>query len=315
MKPVNRNSVMKPMSRSGFTLLEVVVALAILGLALMAIYDLNAGAVAMHAYSKKLTVASLLARSKMTDLEQELYDKGFSADDEEKSGDFTDEGWSGFKWRAKIVAPRTDGVSPQQMLSAIFNIPLGGSSDGALGALSALFGGSSSTSGSTSTSTPAGSSTSGPTTTALSGATSALGGMSANLLQTQFTQLIDQITKAVREVHLTVTWKDGKQVETLDLVTHVVSLGQGGDRNGNLAAAAQQAATNAAGGYVNARTGAPVPNPRPGPNGQLVDPLTGDLVVLGSQFQGGARGTLFPGGQTTNPAANPNPPVHRSGTP
>src|SRR5262245_51910813 len=100
----------------GFTLLETMVALAILALSLMAIFRLNSGAVSMHAYSKKLTVASLLARSKMTDLEQELYDKGFNNDDEEKTGDFSDEGWSSFKWRAKIIAPRTDGVSPGQII-------------------------------------------------------------------------------------------------------------------------------------------------------------------------------------------------------
>src|SRR5712692_5878851 len=108
-------------SAAGFTLLEVIVSMAILGLALMAIFDLNAGAVAMHAYTKKLTVASLLARSKMIDIEQDLYDKGFNNDDEEKSGDFSDEGWSSFKWRAKILAPRTQGVSPEQLIGAIFN--------------------------------------------------------------------------------------------------------------------------------------------------------------------------------------------------
>jgi general secretion pathway protein I len=296
---------MRPV-RSGFTLLEVVVALAILGLSLMAIYDLNAGAVAMHAYSKKLTVASLLARSKMTDLEQDLYDKGFNADDEEKSGDFADEGWSSFKWRAKIVAPKTDGVSPDQLLGAIFGLPLGGGSDGSGDLLKMLgLGGSSST-------PPAatGSTTSAPTPTQ-----SGLGGMAgigAGLIQTQFTQLVDQITKAVREVQLTVTWKDGKQVETLDIVTHVVSLGQGGDRNGNLAAAAASAATSAQGGYVNARTGAPVPTPRPGPNG-MIDPLTGDPAVLRSQFQG--AGSVFGGGQggTTTPATGaPRPGVFRT---
>jgi general secretion pathway protein I len=80
-------------NRRGFTLLEVVVALAILGLALLAIFDLNAGAVNSHAYAKRLTVATMLARSKMTDLEQDLYDKGFDADDQERSGDFKGEGW------------------------------------------------------------------------------------------------------------------------------------------------------------------------------------------------------------------------------
>lgn len=292
-------------TRPGFTLLEVVVALAILGLSLMAIYDLNAGAVAMHAYSKKLTVASLLARSKMSDLEQDLYDKGFNSDDEEKSGDFSEEGWSSFKWRAKIVAPKTDGVSPDQLLGAIFNLPIGGGSDGTSDILKTLFGGGSSGStpsalGATSASTT-GTSAPTPTQTGLGG----LGGIGAGLIQTQFTQLVDQITKAVREVQLTVTWKDGKQVETLDIVTHVVSLGPGGDRNGNLAAAAQAAATSAQGGYVNARTGAPVPNPQPGPNGQMTDPMTGDLAIPRSQFPG--AGSVLGGPTSGSPASRPNP--------
>ncbi len=281
--------------RAGFTLLEVMVALSILGLALIAIYDLNAGAIAMHAYVKKVTVASMLARSKMTDVEQELYDKGFSTDDEEKSGDFSDEGWSAFKWRATVAAPKTNGVSPEQLLGAIFNLPLSGNSSDSLGALSALFGPGASSGSSAPTPSSAGGALSSPA-----------GALGANLIQTQFTQLVDQITKSVREVRLTVSWKEGKNVETLDLVTHVVSMGQGGDRNGNLAAAAQQAALQAGGGWVNSRTGAPVPNPRMTPTGP-VDPLTGDPVVQQAQFLGGA-GRLFGGGQPGTP-----PPTHRAG--
>ena len=93
--------------RRAFTLLEVVVSLAILGLALLAIFDLNSGAVASHAYAKRLTVATMLARSKMTDIEQELYDKGFDTDDREISGDFRTEGWEAYTWKAQILAPRT----------------------------------------------------------------------------------------------------------------------------------------------------------------------------------------------------------------
>lgn len=224
----------------GFTLLEVIVAMAILGLALMAIFQLNSGAVAMHAYSKKLTVASLLARSKMTDVEQDLYDKGFAADDEEKSGDFSEEGWSSFKWRARILAPRTQGVSPEQLIGAIFNVPMGGGKDGTSG-LSSLFGGALS-----STSKPPSSSSS---TTAPSGPTSSAGalGPMASLMQGQFSQMVDQLTKTVREVHLTVSWPDGSRTETLDLVTHVVSLGPGGDRNGNMQASTAQAVGAATG--------------------------------------------------------------------
>src|SRR6478672_6831857 len=104
----------------GFTLLEVIVALAILGVSLMGIFDLNSGAIASHAYAKRLTVATMLARSKMEDVKQKLYDEGFSTDDQELSGDFGDEGFGSFKWKAKILAPRTADVSPDQLIGALF---------------------------------------------------------------------------------------------------------------------------------------------------------------------------------------------------
>lgn len=218
---------MKRLSARGFTLLETVVAMAILSLALMAIFDLNAGAVRMHAYTKKLTVATLLARSKMTDLEQKLYDDGMSADDEEDDGDFSEEGWPSFKWRAKIIAPKTDNLPPEQLLAAVFNIPMGGGDDSGngdgttdpLSAIAGMFGGGA----------------------GANGAQGAAGGMAgmlgpmAGLAQGQFTQLVDTLTKSVREVHLTVYWKDGKEIESIDVVTHVVSMGPGSDRNGGAA--------------------------------------------------------------------------------
>ncbi|RKG85591.1 type IV pilus modification PilV family protein [Corallococcus terminator] len=247
--------------RGGFTLLETMVAMAILSVALMAIFDLNAGAVSNHVYTKRLTVASLLARSKMTDLEQDLYDDGFDVDDDEKSGDFSDDGWPQFKWRARIIAPKTDGVTPDQLIGAIFNLPMGGGGDSGdpLGGLAGLFGGAGGDKGGAS----------GGTTTS-----SPLGGAAMGMAQPMFTQMVDQLTKAVREVHLTVYWKEGTQVESVDVVTHVVSLGPGGDRNGG-------AATNASGGntegaqnqWVDAN-GRVVENPIPGPNGTMLDPNT-----------------------------------------
>lgn len=210
---------MKTDSR-GFTLLETVIALAILALTLMAIFDLNAGAVANHTYTKKLTVATLLARSKMEDLEQELHDKGFPNDDDEQSGDFSDEGWTQFKWRAKIIAPKTDDVSPDQLIGALFNLPVGDGSD--LGNLASLFGGG----GGDKDKGGSGGAAASPMQGAMMGAA-----------QPMFTQMVSQIQRAVREVQLTVTWQEGTQVESLDLVTHVVSLGPGSDRNGGQAGA------------------------------------------------------------------------------
>mgnify|MGYP006143308457 CR=1 FL=1 len=37
---------------------------------------------------------------------------------DEETGDFSSEGWDNFKWRAKIIAPQTDGVSPEQLIGA-----------------------------------------------------------------------------------------------------------------------------------------------------------------------------------------------------
>jgi general secretion pathway protein I len=267
---------------SGFTLLEVVVALAILAMSLMAIFDLNAGAIASHVYVKRLTVATLLARSKMTDLEQELYDKGFSNDDDEDSGDFSDEGWPMFKWRTKIIAPRTEGLSPQQLIGGLFNLPLGGGGEeGGLGPLGALFGGAGE-----------GKDQKGPDLGGgTGGAAGALMGPAAGMIQGQFTQMVDQITKSVREVHLTVSWKEGKVTESIDLVTHVVSLGPGSDRNGSPLPPGQASAGGGPGApgvdsnlpaeqMVNAKTGAPVLSPTLLPDGRYVDPSDPSAALI-----------------------------------
>jgi general secretion pathway protein I len=281
----------------GFTLLETVVALAILALALIAIFDINSGAVSNHAYAKKLTVATLLARSKMTDLEQKLYDDGFSADDDEESGDFSEEGWANFKWRAKIIAPKTDGVSPSQLVGAIFNLPIGGDG-GDMGGIASLFGGGGGDEKGGGGPVPA---------------AGGMAGMAAGMAQPMFNQMIEQLTSSVREVHLTVTWKEGKLVESMDVVTHVVSLGPGSDRNGGAAAAAAaargQQPPETGNQWVNAQ-GQIVPNPIPGPNGTMLDPVTRQPLrnrqeMLNQLNSGQGAGGLIPppggGGGIFNP--------------
>ena len=281
----------------GFTLLETVIALAILALALMAIFDLNSGAVANHVYSKHLTIASLLARSKMTDLEQKLYDDGFSSDDDEESGDFSQEGWPNFKWRAKIVAPKLNGLSPDQVIGAIVNLPIG-DSGGDLGGLAAMFGGSAGGKD--------GQGSGGPVP-----AGGGMAGMAAGMMQPMMNQMVDQLTQTVREVHLTVTWRQGKVVESMDVVTHVVSLGPGSDRNGGgtFNAATGGKTPGAEGTWVDPTTGLDVTNPVPGPNGQMVNPATGQPVVdkqawinqRNNPGVGGGIGAPFrPGGNRAN---------------
>lgn len=280
------------MNRRAFTLLEVLVALAILAVSLVAVINVNSVAVAGHVYAKKLTVATLLARSKMTDLEQKLYDEPLPADDDEDAGDFSDEGWPSFKWRARIIVPKTNGLTPEQLFSALFNLPLGDGKEGggAGGLLGSLFGaaGAGATGATGATAAPG----------AAPGGAGGLAGLAAGPLQQQFTQMVDQLQKSVREVHLTVSWKEGKLVESIDLVTHIVSMGPGSDRNGGAAAASGQPQN---GGLVRP-DGTPARSPRPSPTGMgFVDddgtPLTNPAQNVLSNpnlnlpFSGG-RGTL-----------------------
>ncbi len=281
------------MKTRGFTLLETVIAMAILAVSLVAILDINSQAVYRHVYAKKLTVATLLARSKMIDLEQKLHDSGLSADDEEDAGDFAEDGWPSFKWRAKIIAPKTNGLAPEQLFGALFNLPIGGgSSDGkGGGGLGGLLGGLFGAGGKGGAAGAAGAAAAGlglssaPTSGA--GGLGALGPM-AGIAQQQFTQMVDQLQKSVREVHLTVTWKEGKIVESIDLVTHVVSLGPGSDRNGG--AAAQAGLGNGSDSLVRP-DGTPAKSPQPCPSGTGMCDSDGTQLVTAAQKAGGAAAT------------------------
>lgn len=70
----------------GFTLLEVMVAVAILGLGLTAILSAQAGAFASAAHTRNLSAAVGLARCKMTEIEEQKLVDGFQELDENEAG-------------------------------------------------------------------------------------------------------------------------------------------------------------------------------------------------------------------------------------
>lgn len=63
----------------GFTLLEVMVAITILGVALVAIFSSEAGAIRNGARARRLTTATLLARCKMGEIEETVMREGLPA--------------------------------------------------------------------------------------------------------------------------------------------------------------------------------------------------------------------------------------------
>ena len=89
---------------SGFTLLEMMVALAILAVSLTGIIEATQRAIVTQNHAKLLTTATFLARARLVELEEELAQKGFADESfaTESSGDFDDKGFKRFKWTMMV---------------------------------------------------------------------------------------------------------------------------------------------------------------------------------------------------------------------
>ncbi|HYS10055.1 MAG TPA: prepilin-type N-terminal cleavage/methylation domain-containing protein [Myxococcales bacterium] len=182
--------------KRGFTLLEVMISLAILAVGLVSISSLNGGAVAMHAYGRRATEATLLLRSKMLDIEDDLQKKGFSDFDDERHGDFTDENPSSdYTWSAEILKPDVQ-LDPGQLLSAVSGgaIPGSGQPQAA----------------------------SGPQP--VPGASPLMSGPLSGVMQNQAKAFVETLKKSVREIRLTVSWPNGKERRSISASQTIVIL-------------------------------------------------------------------------------------------
>lgn len=216
------------MRTRGFTLLEVSVALAVLAIGLVAVVDINTGAARLHEQSQHLTLGTLLAKSKMIDLEQKLNEDGFSDFDKQIDGTFEEQSHPEIRWHAEILKPDVTKASDQITQLVTGAMSGGGGATGGLagGGLSSLLSGNSLTPPGSlpsglSLPTPSSADSNSPTTTGLGGA---LGQATTGLIQMQVQQLVALIQSGVREVRLTVTWPDGAREDTLSVSTHFVIL-------------------------------------------------------------------------------------------
>jgi general secretion pathway protein I len=177
----------------GFTLLEVMVALAILAGALLALSDVVGGALRNHVRAQQLEVATLLARGRMVALEEGFERTGFRDFDQTEEGTFEEEGHPEIRWKAEVVKPEVD-LSAQKILAM-----LTGSED-----LSALI---------PSPTGEDGTSVQDPRAALLSG-----------LVQNQLTAFGEVMKKGVREVRLTISWNEGQTERSFTVVAHLVVL-------------------------------------------------------------------------------------------
>jgi general secretion pathway protein I len=87
---------------SGFTLLEVMIALSILAMTLVVILGMVTNNIRATRHAKLTTAGTFLARGKMIDIEDQILETGFSTSDESAEGTFKEQGYPDFRWSSAI---------------------------------------------------------------------------------------------------------------------------------------------------------------------------------------------------------------------
>ena len=103
---------------SGFSLLEVMISLAILAIGLVTLTRTVTGDVRATQHARMVTAATFLARTKISAVEQNILEVGFSEMEGEDDGDFTEEGFARFRWYAAVERIKLPAGSTQQLEQA-----------------------------------------------------------------------------------------------------------------------------------------------------------------------------------------------------
>jgi general secretion pathway protein I len=107
------------MKQKGFTLLEVMVALALLGLGMVVLIKSAAGNIYSTEDAHMMGIATDLARGKMYDIEEILLKDGFSDSNQSQESEkcFEDEGWPNVCYSYKVEEPKLPSFDQLQAMS------------------------------------------------------------------------------------------------------------------------------------------------------------------------------------------------------
>jgi prepilin-type N-terminal cleavage/methylation domain-containing protein len=177
---------------SGFSLLEMMVAIALLSMGLVILLQVQARSMQLAQQAREMTVATMLARSKSLDCENDLLKKGFSIGDYDQDGNFEDDGYPTFYWECHAYKP---------------NMPdpdAGGSPDmgSALGALGA-----------------------GDTANALQSqgpSNQGMGDVGMSFLGPMLSQMSGILGDSIRELVVIVRWGKGDDMQEMTVTRHVI---------------------------------------------------------------------------------------------
>ncbi len=200
-----------------FTLLEVLVAVSILGLGLTVILSSQAGLFSSATRGAHLTAASNLLRCKMSEVELELLQKGFALTDEHDDGECCDDGEDGYSCSWKIERVELPPLPESSETEAD-----AGSDDAAgVGPLSAL---------SQVQATQGASLGENPTPASVMEQLGSTGvpGMEGMVMSLVYPSLKPMLEASIRRVTVKVLWKEGERERELE-VTQFVTRPQEGE--------------------------------------------------------------------------------------
>jgi general secretion pathway protein I len=228
--------------RRGFTLLEVMVAVAILGMSLTVILSAQAGLYSGSAYAQHSSIATGLARCRMSEIEEKLLKIGFSITDVNDEGVCCEDDSRAdmtCTWRidrVKLPSPPGMGASPSSSssslspgasagLDSLLSLSKSGGaalqSAGPLGMLSQLAQNPQSTSLSLSLDGGAPASMSTLAQGLSQGPAGGASGMAALAMVFVYPQLKPMLEASIRKVTVSVKWKEGIRDQDLTIVQYI----------------------------------------------------------------------------------------------
>lgn len=171
-------------SLRGFSLLELTVAILILGMSLLVIFQIQARSIRMAMKARNITVATMLARAKILDCKYLLQEHGFGASDFSEDGDFRDEGFPDYTWECHSYRFDIPKPSPDAIAQAMKAKAKSGKDENSGGG--------------------------------------AMGDINAGMLAPFFAVISDTLASSIRELVTIVRWKDQEYDEHLQVTTHII---------------------------------------------------------------------------------------------